>query len=177
MRLIVNSPEPNTIALGAVATGSMKAKLALMVAGTISSAGSISFAIAIAARIGINNVAVAVLLVSSVKNVTARQINRTKINTGSACNPPIEFPSKALSPDDWNALAKHTPPANKIKIPQGIFRALSHWSNCPLRPPPRGQTNIAKAPSNATLASFAVSIENKPLQPPNGCLRVIQKTL
>ena len=48
------------MALGAVATGSIKAQLALMAAGIIISAGSIPAATPAAASIGINNVAVAV---------------------------------------------------------------------------------------------------------------------
>lgn len=62
------------IALGGVATGSMKAKLALIVAGIIRILGSIPAATAADAKIGSSNVVVAVLLVTSVKNVTLRQI-------------------------------------------------------------------------------------------------------
>ena len=47
---VVNRPVEKTMVLGAVATGSMNAQLALMAAGTIKRAGSISAAIAAAAR-------------------------------------------------------------------------------------------------------------------------------
>lgn len=60
--------------LGAVATGNIKAQLALIAAGTINTAGSILAAIAAAARIGMSNVVVAVLLVASVRKVIKRQI-------------------------------------------------------------------------------------------------------
>ena len=58
------------MAFGAVATGSIKAQLALIAAGTISRLGSMSAASAAGARIGINNIVVAVLLVASVRKVT-----------------------------------------------------------------------------------------------------------
>ena len=64
-------PVLKMMALGAVATGSMNAKLALMAAGTISRLGSTPAATPAAARIGINNTVVAVLLVVSVRKVTA----------------------------------------------------------------------------------------------------------
>ena len=57
---------------GAVATGSMKAQLAAIAAGTISTAGSIFAELAAAARIGISRFVVAVLLVTSVNKLTAR---------------------------------------------------------------------------------------------------------
>ena len=72
---IESSPEPKIIALGGVATGSINAKLALIVAGTMINRGSISAASAAAAKMGISKVAVAVLLVTSVKNVTTKQTN------------------------------------------------------------------------------------------------------
>ena len=64
-----NFPEANTIALGGVATGSIKAKLALMVAGIIKIFGSTFAVFAAITRIGNKIVVVAVLLVTSVKKV------------------------------------------------------------------------------------------------------------
>ena len=55
-------PLLKTIAFGGVATGNMNAKLQLIVAGIMTSFGSISAARAAAAKIGISSVAVAVLL-------------------------------------------------------------------------------------------------------------------
>ena len=75
--LTVSKFEPKIIAFGPVATGYIKAKLALMAAGTINSWWSISAWVAAAAKIGINRLLVAVLLVTSVRKVTAKQISVT----------------------------------------------------------------------------------------------------
>ena len=64
---MLTSPEPYTMALGAVATGNIKAQLAAMAAGIINSAGSLPEDTAATAKMGISNVAVAVLLVISVR--------------------------------------------------------------------------------------------------------------
>ena len=87
-----------------MATGSINAKLALIVAGIIRIRGSISLDNATAARIGINKTAVAVLLVSSVKNVTTRQINNINTNSGTLPSSPNELPSSALNPDASKAI-------------------------------------------------------------------------
>ena len=58
------------IALGAVATGIIKAKLALMVAGSINIIGLTLIASAVESKIGINTAVVAVLLVISVRKET-----------------------------------------------------------------------------------------------------------
>ena len=71
--------EPKTIALGAVATGSINAQDALIVAGTMSNRGSISLAKAVAARIGSKRTVVAVFEVISVKKLTAKHIMIIKI--------------------------------------------------------------------------------------------------
>ena len=63
--LIGKRPVENTIVLGAVATGNIKAQLALMAAGTMSSSGGISAANAAAAKTGSMSVVVAVLIVIS----------------------------------------------------------------------------------------------------------------
>ena len=72
--LAENAPVEKITILGGVATGNMNAQDALMAAGTISNLGSIAAPIAAAAMIGINIVVVAVLLVTSVKKVTQKQI-------------------------------------------------------------------------------------------------------
>ena len=73
---VVSFSLPKTIALGGVATGNMKAKLQLIVAGTINSNGLTPEANAATAKIGNNRFAVAVLLVTSVRNVTTKQRRR-----------------------------------------------------------------------------------------------------
>ena len=141
------------MALGGVATGNIKAKLALIVAGIINNLGSISDAIAAVTNIGNRIVVVAVLLVTSVKNVTAKQMAAMLKSTGSVPRDEIEFPSISLNPDALNALAKHNPPANNTKTPQGIFAAVSQSSNLP--PSPDGSANKTSTPINATEASLA----------------------
>ena len=72
------------IAFGAVATGSIKAQLALMVAGTIILMGSMPIADETENRIGMIIAVVAVLLVISVKKVMAKQMQKIMKNT---CTP------------------------------------------------------------------------------------------
>ena len=71
---IVTHPDPKTIAFGGVATGSMKAQDAEIVAGIISRRGLIPIANAVAAKIGIKIVDVAVFDVTSVKKVSIKQV-------------------------------------------------------------------------------------------------------
>ena len=70
------------MAFGAVATGSMKAQLALSTAGTIKIIGFMPVVVAVTASTGISRLAVAVLLVTSVRKVTARQIDSTSSHVG-----------------------------------------------------------------------------------------------
>lgn len=89
---IEKRPVLNMMTLGAVATGNMNAHEALIVAGIMSNFGSIPAPSAPAASIGISNVVVAVLLVVSVRNVTAKHIASIIANTGSTANPVSESP-------------------------------------------------------------------------------------
>jgi len=73
--------------LGGVATGIMKAQLALMAAGIMISLASMSMPVAVAASIGINTTVLAVLLVVSVKNVTLRQMMRIINHSGKLDSP------------------------------------------------------------------------------------------
>ena len=75
---------PKTMAFGGVATGIMKAQEADIVAGIISTSGCTPVATATAARIGRIISVVAVLLVSSVRNVMARHTIRISAKVGSA---------------------------------------------------------------------------------------------
>jgi hypothetical protein len=68
---IVISPVPNTIALGGVATGSMNAQLAAIVAGIANKYGCTPTAGAIAASTGTSDIVVATLEVSSVMKTMA----------------------------------------------------------------------------------------------------------
>jgi hypothetical protein len=83
---IVNKPDPNTIAFGGVATGSMKAQLAANVTGAAKIIGFIPISIAIAPMTGRNVAVVAILLVNSVKkiiiiamSITIKDIGRSPI--------------------------------------------------------------------------------------------------
>lgn len=75
---ILIKPEANTIALGAVATGSMNAQLAAKVIGIHSIKGDKPNSSATAATTGKNVAVVATLLVSSVKNMTSAVEAMTK---------------------------------------------------------------------------------------------------
>ena len=86
------------MALGAVATGSMKAQLALNIAGTINSIGLMFPTVAVAASKGINRLDVAVLLVTSVKKVTARHMQRMSNQVGRTSNPPSFCERRSASP-------------------------------------------------------------------------------
>ena len=67
-------PLPKTIELGAVATGNIKAQLAVIAAGTIIDSKGKPAVIATEASIGINRAVLAVFDVVSVMKVTPRQM-------------------------------------------------------------------------------------------------------
>src|SRR6056300_1998559 len=87
IRETVTSPVPKTMALGMVATGSMKAQLALRAAGIISNLGSRLAESAAAPRIGIGKFVVAVLDVISVRKVTSRQMPKIRPMVGRFSTP------------------------------------------------------------------------------------------
>jgi len=92
-------PVENTVTLGGVATGSMKAHEALRAAGTMNRRGSVAAPTAAAAKMGMSSVVVAVLLVTSVRNVTARQIEAIMSHRGSVLKPSKVAPMVADKPD------------------------------------------------------------------------------
>tara|TARA_Y100001960_G_scaffold49672_1_gene50383 strand:+ start:437 stop:733 length:297 start_codon:yes stop_codon:yes gene_type:complete len=98
----------------------MNAQDALMAAGTISNLGSIAAPIAAAAMIGINSVVVAVLLVTSVKKVTQKQIIAMISKIGRSAISSNAEPMMELRPELVNAWAMDNPAPNKIRVPQGI---------------------------------------------------------
>ena len=152
------------MALGAVATGSIKAQLALIAAGIINNLGSTPTAMPAAARIGISSVDVAVLEVISVKKVTNKQIPSTNRRTGSVESPVNHVPIRTLKPDDINALAIQMPPANNNNMPHGISFAVFQSSSLSLFPfsstsPlsfPLLVKNIAATPATAIVLSLIV---------------------
>ena len=118
--LAENAPVEKITILGGVATGNMNAQDALMAAGTISNLGSIAAPIAAAAMIGINIVVVAVLLVTSVKKVTQKQIVAMISKIGRSAMSSNAEPMMELRPELVNAWAIDNPAPNKIRVPQGI---------------------------------------------------------
>jgi len=82
----VTRPVEKIITFGGVATGSIKAQEALNAAGIISNLGSAPAPSAAAANTGINKVVVAVLLVTSVRNVTDMQISKIINIKGNAAS-------------------------------------------------------------------------------------------
>ena len=165
-----NAPVEKITIFGGVATGSMKAQEALMAAGIISSFGSMLAPIAAAANIGINRVVVAVLLVTSVKNVTERQITKTMTSTGNNARSSSADPIMELSPELTKAWAIDKPAPKSIKVPQGIRLADSQSSNFP--PRLSGTINISTIARNATIASLAYLKSSISVQPPQGPFRV-----
>ena len=118
--LAEKAPVEKITILGGVATGNMNAQDALMAAGTISNLGSIAAPIAAAAMIGINLVVVAVLLVTSVKKVTQKQIVAMISKIGRSAISSNAEPMMELRPELVNAWAMDNPAPNKIRVPQGI---------------------------------------------------------
>ena len=116
----VTSPVPKTTALGIVATGSMKAQLALIAAGIIKRIGSKFEAVAAAPRMGIRTLVVAVLLVISVRKVTKRQIPSSNPKRGRFSIPENTPAMDALRPDCLKASPKQRPAPTNTSIPHGI---------------------------------------------------------
>ena len=173
MVLVLTMPVPNTMAFGAVATGNIKAQLADKAAGTMSAAGSMPAARPAAANTGISNVVVAVLDVTSVKNVTAKQMVMVMKTTGQAVMPKSfasQLPMDVESPDASKPRAMAMPPPKRMSKPHGISEAVAQSS---MRPPfPFGIKNSATTAASATVLSPAPGRFNQALHPPNGVVRV-----
>ena len=183
-------PEAKITALGPVATGSMKAQLALMAAGTISSRGSTPEPIAAAARIGISSAVVAVLLVISVRNVTDRQITAKHHQRMQSAQRAQRFADDLADArahervGDADSAGKQDEDAPRdldggLPVQQAPMFALAAG---PFARPPRvpslalplGTRNMTNTASSATLASLAWGRFSQVLQPPKGSVRVIQ---
>src|SRR5690625_7548664 len=96
---IVTLPLPYIMAFGGVATGSINAQLAAMVAGMTKSIGSCPIPMAEEARIGRNAAAVAVLLVISVRKMTTRITTSISSRMGRAPSPLTPLPIHATRPE------------------------------------------------------------------------------
>lgn len=99
MSMTLRLPKEKAMALGGVATGSMKARLEAKVQGIITYIGWILMATAIEARMGRNSVVVAVLLEHSVKRATSKHSRIEMANGGMFCRGMRVSPSHADSPD------------------------------------------------------------------------------
>lgn len=129
MSEIVSFPVPKTIAFGGVATGSMNARLDARTNGIDIFIGAIERAIAIDAAIGRKVDVVAVLDVSSVRNiinVVMRRITSHGLRFIINAN---DSPNHWPNPELLIAAANDKPPPNKIKSPQGNFFASSQISS------------------------------------------------
>src|SRR5699024_3634856 len=114
------------MALGGVATGSIKAQDAATAIKLAITTGSIPKLALIATNTGINNAALAVLLASSVKNTTKPTITST---ASSALVPfnrrPSVSPNNKLVPVASNTWLKHKPPPNKNNTPHSVVFSIS----------------------------------------------------
>ena len=155
------------MALGAVATGSIKAHEADMVAGSINSSIGKPVVLAEAAKIGSSNVVVAKFEFNSVKKVTEVQISKM-IKSGLKL--PIlalkSWPITSASPLSKNALAMVMPAPYINNIPHGIFTAVSQSKSPPLFS--ERTANIKRAPNTDIVASLIPLIPARPAQPPKG---------
>ena len=123
---MVNFPEPNTIALGGVATGSINAQLAAKTTGIVNATGAIPSATATAPTTGKNVEVVATFDVISVKNII--KVATASMRTMGGTFPRIVKPCPIQSPkpDDPIDEAKDKPPPNKTSNPHGSLLACSH---------------------------------------------------
>jgi len=118
------------MAFGGVATGSMKAKLALIVAGNMSNSGSSKLReIEALPKMGKRTLADAVLLVISVKKVTIKQRKPMINHNGKSANKTSCSPKMLVNPEATKPSAITIPPANNNKIPQGIRSAEAQSNN------------------------------------------------
>ena len=123
---------PNTMVLGAVATGSIKPKEAAKVAGNISNMGSICIEVAIAAKIGNANCILATLEANSLNTATNSPIAGMISQSGAPCKKPSWLASQVPKPDTSKPFASANPLPNNRIMPKGKRLASSHSSR--LRP-------------------------------------------
>ena len=111
-------------------------------------------AIAVIAKIGMKIAAVAVLEVSSVKNVNRKQVAIIIKISGKCENKPRFSPIHSANPEHLNPLANAMPPPKSKRIPQGIFIAHSQSSRNSLFLKLTGIKNSKIADPIATVASL-----------------------
>jgi len=126
-----SSPEPNTTALGGVATGNIKAQDAAMVAGIISRKGCTSIVIAIGAKIGSNMAVVAKFDVISVKKLILNVSTGMSKMIGRLSRRINLDPIHSASPVLENPAAKAIPPPKRINTPHGVLTASAQFNIAP----------------------------------------------
>ena len=125
---MVNFPEPKTIALGGVATGSINAQLAAKTTGMVKAIGAMPRATATAPTTGKNVEVVATLEVISVKKIINVATASTSIKGGTFPRIVKPCPIQPPRPDEPMDAAKDKPPPNKTSNPQGSLLACSQVS-------------------------------------------------
>mmetsp|Transcript_13437 Transcript_13437/g.43542 ORF Transcript_13437/g.43542 Transcript_13437/m.43542 type:complete len:216 (-) Transcript_13437:785-1432(-) len=123
--MLMTKPVANTMAFGAVATGSMKAQLAANVAGTMSNAAGTPIETDICPMMGNNTLAVAVLLVISVRKVTNSTTRNTKKRGGRIAKTVNCSPTHSERPVVSNAVERAKPPPKRKTSCQGVFSNVS----------------------------------------------------
>ncbi len=113
------------MAFGGVATGSMNAHEAEIVAGIINKRGCIPMPAAVLASTGMKRLVVAMLDVSSVVKVKVVHVNEIMIGSGTLPNKDSCVPNHSAKPLLLNPPASAIPPPNRIKMPHGILTADS----------------------------------------------------
>ncbi len=145
------------MALGGVATGSMKAQEAAKAAGINNSSGFCRRPIATAASTGIAMAAVAVLEVSSVRKIINAVTANSSTSNGASCSritwPPIQLDKPVLS----KPAARDRPPPNSTSTPQGILAAHCQSMTKRRQRQSTGSRNSSKAPVIAMLASLSMA--------------------
>ena len=121
-------PEPNTIALGGVATGSMKAQLAAKTTGIVKDIGAMPKATATAPTTGKKVEVVATLDVISVKNIIKVATANIRIIEGTFSKTVRPCPIHPPKPDEPIDAARDKPPPNKTSKPHGSLFACSQVS-------------------------------------------------
>ena len=127
MSLVFMELCPNTMALGAVATGSAKAYEHAIPAGNVKYIGLIQSVTAISARIGTKTLAVAVFDAMLVMVTVIMQMIKLTNHMGMLFSSSVFSweTNKVERPDFWDASARAKPPPSRKMTPQHILVSIS----------------------------------------------------
>mmetsp|Transcript_98096 Transcript_98096/g.316337 ORF Transcript_98096/g.316337 Transcript_98096/m.316337 type:complete len:250 (+) Transcript_98096:157-906(+) len=165
-----------TIALGGVATGSMKAQLAARVAGTMKVAGMTPSEQESSPMMGRSTLAVAVLLVTSVRKVTINTMSKTTRNGGKLPRMTSWLPSQVERLVALKAVARAKPPPKSNRMCHGVLRSVGQSMRYSVSP-----LSFFAGMRNKQMAAMmeTVSSSNLPLSSPKACtkgFRIIQNS-